>query len=138
MSDTKNRGLTVRRDQLPASRALERRLGKQIDRMRCIGNVAKAAIDEHSETYTYTWYKTHMALAVTARLREAIAAGHISPEAEAAYQRDIEAFLQRMLAVAELASRQILIEQERSHDAMDNGSFFEEVVDELVALVLGY
>jgi hypothetical protein len=99
-----------------------------------IAEVARTAMNELSENYAYSQFKAHMALAVTAKLREDIAAGRISPQEEAAYQRETEEYLRQMLEVVQLAGSQILKEQERSRETMGNGS----LIDEAIAFLLGH
>jgi len=127
MSDVKDQGLTVWQKQFPALRLPQRQLAKQLGRMQYIATVAKAAMDELSDTYAYNEFKMHTTMAVTAQLRKHIAAGNISPEEEAAYQHDAEEFLKRMLEVGQVAGCQILEEQHRAPETMGNGSLIDDV-----------
>ena len=128
MNDVKDKTLIVWQNQLPALQLSQKRLAKQLSRMQYIATVARAALDELSNNYTYSEFKMHMALAVTAQLRKDVAAGRISPEEEAVYRRDTEGFLKRMLEVVQVASCQILKEQQRVPETMGNGSPIDDLL----------
>lgn len=133
MIDVEKQNMTVWRNQLPAWRLPQRQLVQQLNNMRHIATVAKAGMDELSSNYEYSVYKMHTALAIAAQMREKIAAGNIPPEEEAAYQRDEEAFQKRMLEIAEVASCQILEEQQRAPEALKTRG----LIDGLSSLLLG-
>lgn len=130
MSDLKDKSLALWQSQLPALRLpqKQKQLASQLDRMQYIATVARTAMDELSNNYEYGEFKMHTALAIAAQLRKDIAAGCISPEEKAAYQRDTEEFLQRILDVVQVANAQILQEQQRLPETMGDGSFIDELM----------
>lgn len=114
MSDRRSRSLTVSRHQALALPPRHRRqLARQRDRMQYIAAVAEVAMDELSKNYEYAESKIDKSLAAAAQIRRESARGRTSPKEEAAFQKDTELFLDRMVEVVEVAGYQIRKEQER-------------------------
>jgi hypothetical protein len=133
MSNQKNKSLAVRSNRLPEWRPAQRQLARQLRRMEYIAEVAKAAMDELSDNYTYSEFKMRTSMEITTKLRKDIAAGHIPPEEEEAYRHDTVEFLRRLLEVNQEASRQIRREQQRVPEILDN----RNLIDDLISMLSG-
>ena len=126
-SDQKARPLTAWQSQLPAVQLPQRKLAKQLTRLQTIGIVAKAAQDEMSSNFVYSQFKVLATLDTAAKLKTAFETVLESPEAEANLVRDTEEFLMRMQEVSEAAGLQILREQQRVPEYLDNDKPIEKL-----------
>jgi hypothetical protein len=90
----------------------------QIQMLRAIGY---AAMDELSNIQTYNAQKIHATLAVTNPIWEEIVKGNNSPDHEATFQQDIEAFVNRMLEVKRVTASRIAQELQRTLETESYG-----------------
>lgn len=90
---------------LPAERAIGGQVARHMDSMRNIAELAKAAMDEISETTGYSVYKTATTLAGAEVIKRAI--GELPPNQQAAFQAQLLQYLQFMLKLSLNANENI-------------------------------
>lgn len=123
----KHRSLVPWQDQLPPVKLPQHKLMKQLSRLQTVGIVAKAAQDEMSSNYVYSQLKVLTTLDTAAKLKTAFEAVLESPEAEASLIRDTKEFLRRMQEVSETAGLQVLREQQRVPEYLENDNSYEKL-----------
>ena len=117
--------ITFWKGNLPALPLSQRQLARQLNHMQYIAAVAKAAMDEMSNSYSYAEWKVATTHAVTAQLKQALAAGNITPEEEAAYRSLMQKYLDTMQQIGQEAAARFLGELQRIPTAEGNSDLVE-------------